>query len=359
MKPKTLILTLLLVLTGILIFAGYASSASAPKLVRFEGETMGTAWHVSVVADAKHPVTEESYGQIQAALEEALKEVDFRMSTWKDFTELSRLNANESIDEDVELSPELALVLARALEVSAKTGGAYDVTVGPLVDLWKFGPTKNDAEMPEIPDAEAIAAAKAQIGWEALTILGDVPNQTLRRAKPGLRIDLSSIAKGYGVDCAARALETLGVENYMVEVGGEVRTRGRNHLTKPWRIGIQLPIPDSNQLFGSVELTGRSMATSGDYRNFKLEGEKRRSHIIDPRTGAPVEHALVSVSVLADDCMTADAWATALMVLGPVEGKKIAEAEKLPVLFLIQDGQNIREESVGFEFKKNPYMKNP
>jgi len=317
---------------------------------------MGTTWHVSVVTDEKFPVSEEKFNQIQAVLEEALKEVDFRMSTWKEFTELSRINAQESIDEDVELSPEMGKVLTRALEVSAKTGGAYDVTVGPLVNLWKFGPTKNDSEMPEIPRPDAIAAAKAQIGWESLTIQGDVPRQTLHRVKPGLKIDLSSIAKGYGVDCAALALEELGIENYMVEVGGEVRTRGVNHLSKPWRIGIELPIPASNQLFGSVELTGRAMATSGDYRNFKLEGEKRRSHIIDPRTGTPVEHSLVSVSVLADDCMTADAWATALMVLGPTEGKKIAEAEKLQVMFLIQDGKKIREECTGFEVKKNPYL---
>lgn len=344
----------------------------APKLAVFEGETMGTVWHVSVVTSRN--LSDAQHQTIQTALEDALKEVDFRMSTWKEFTELSRLNAQEAIDSDFELSPELAFVLERALEVSAKTGGAYDVTVGPLVNLWKFGPTRMDSEMPEIPADEAIAEARNQIGWQNLKIVpkkvptrkdaavpesakAAVPPKALHRTKSGLKIDLSSIAKGYGVDGAVRALKKLGMNRFMVEVGGEVRTCGLNQHEKPWRIGIELPIPDTNQIYGAVELKDQSLATSGDYRNFRLEGEKRRSHIIDPRTGKPVEHALVSVSVLASDCMTADAWATALMVLGPEEGKNAAQREKLQVLFLIQDGQKIRSESVGFPFLPNPHLK--
>ncbi|MBQ4142186.1 MAG: FAD:protein FMN transferase [Thermoguttaceae bacterium] len=361
-KRQIFILLFLLSVTAIFVVLGAVRTHTAPRLVQFEGETMGTVWHVTIKADSNTPIDPPTAEKIQSALEEALKAVDFRMSTWKEFTELSRLNAQTDISEDFPLSPELAFVMAKALEVSRKTSGAYDVTIGPLVNLWKFGPTRGDSEMPEIPSPEAIADAKAQIGWEALEIVSSSPDKkALRRTKTGLNVDLSSIAKGYGVDQAVKALETFGFENFMVEVGGEVYARGTNHLEKPWRIGIELPIPDSNLIFGAAELsgkahTGQALATSGDYRNFKLENGRRRSHIIDPRTGYPVEHALVSVSVLAQDCMTADAWATALMVLGPEEGKLTAEREKLQVLFLIQDGQKIRSESVNFPCTQNPYL---
>lgn len=355
---KTCVLIFLLLVTGVLVWCGAARAAMAPKLERFEGETMGTVWHASVISDPEHPVSREKYAEIQKSLEEALKEVDFRMSTWKNFSELSRINEHNSGSEDFPISPELASVLKKSLEISEKTGGAYDVTVGPLVNLWKFGPTRGDDSMPEIPDENAISEAKKCVGWESLSFLQiNSSLLALHRDKTGLYIDLSSIAKGYGTDRASEALERLGFENYMVEVGGEVRTRGRNRIGKPWRLGISLPVPDSNRLFGAVELENQALATSGDYRNFRLEGEKRRSHIIDPRTGKPVEHTLVSVSVLAPDCMTADGWATALMVLGPDEGKKIAQREKLQVLFLIQNGQEIISESVGFPIIPNPHLK--
>ncbi len=354
------LLIFLLFLAGVLVWAGAVRAAMSPKLLRFEGETMGTAWHVSVISTPQNHISKEKCAEIQTLIEESLKEVDFRMSTWKDFTELSRLNAQKSIETDFPLSPELALVLKSALSISEKTDGAYDVTVGPLVNLWKFGPTRGDDSMPEIPDEAAISDAKSHIGWQSLTVL-ETPSENsvqyfLRRTKPELYVDLSSIAKGYGTDCASAALEKMGVENYMVEVGGEVRTRGTNRLGKPWRLGISLPVPDSNQLFGAVELNDEALATSGDYRNFKLEGSTRLSHIIDPRTGRPIEHALVSVSVLSQDCMTADAWATALLVLGPEEGVKVAQREHLRVLFLIQDGQKIVPKSVGFPCIPNPYL---
>lgn len=361
-KRQTFILIFLLSITAILTVIGAFCSHAAPQLIRFEGETMGTVWHVTVKADSRHPIDPPTAEKIQTALEESLKAVDYRMSTWKEFTELSRLNAQTDLSEDFSLSPELAFVMEKALEISRKTDGAYDVTVGPLVNLWKFGPTRGDSEMPEIPSPEAIADAKAQIGWEALEIVSGSPNEKmLRRTKTGLNVDLSSIAKGYGVDQAVKTLRSFGFENFMVEVGGEVYAQGANHLEKPWRIGIELPIPDSNLIFGAAELSGKAhagqaLATSGDYRNFKLENGRRRSHIIDPRTGYPVEHALVSVSVLAQDCMTADAWATALMVLGPEEGKLAAKRENLRVLFLIQDGQKIRSESVNFPCTLNPYL---
>lgn len=359
MKIRLCFLIFSLVAVGLLVLLGGMRSALAPKLVRFEGETMGTVWRASVIDDGKNPISKEKAQKIQAALEDALKAVDFRMSTWKEFTELSRINAQESIEDDFKLSPEMALVLGKALEISQKTDGAYDVTIGPLVDLWKFGPSRDNPDLPDIPDDDAIQNAKSQMGFKALELIQSAESESvfLARKKEGLRIDLSSIAKGYGVDCAAETLKKLGFDNFLVEVGGEVRASGTNHMENPWRLGIELPVPGSNLLFGTVELSGNSLATSGDYRNFRMEGNKRRSHLIDPRAGKPVEHSLVSVSVLAPDCMTADAWATAFMVLGPDEGQKIAERERLQVLFLIQEGEEITPLSVGFPVVPNPYLK--
>ncbi|MDO4574639.1 MAG: FAD:protein FMN transferase [Planctomycetia bacterium] len=313
----------------------------------FHGETMGTTWNVSIVTDAELPDSPT----VQKAIEEALRQVDYRMSTWKDFSELSRINQTEDGTEPIPLSPELDFVLKTALDVSAKTDGAYDITVGPLVNLWKFGPEEN---VPEIPSDAAIAKARENVGWQNLQ---RVDGPALKRTQPGLYLDLSSIAKGYGVDVTAKALHDLGITNYMVEVGGETRTCGKNGQGKPWVIGIEAPIPGVQQLFGTVEPQDGALATSGDYRNFRMEGDKRRSHIIDPRTGRPTEHSLVSVSVRASDCMTADAWATALLVLGPVEGVQTAKREKISALFLTREGETLVPTAVDFTWRRIPTEK--
>ncbi len=300
----------------------------------YHGMSMGTGWRATLPPeDAGKTVTQE---EIQAVLDA----VDRRMSTWKKDSELSRINATEDISQDIPLSPELAKVLTAALEVSRKTGGAYDVTVGPLVNVWKFGPREEEEDF--VPPADAkIAAVKEKIGWKFLEIYpAKDGTPLLKRKKAGLYVDLSSIAKGYAVDQVAEALLAAGVTRFMVEVGGEVRVGEKKEDGRPWRIGIEDPLHPDGPLYGAVQLENESLASSGGYRNFKaMSGGKRASHIIDPRTGRPVENQLLEVSVVAETCMEADAWATALSVLGEVEGPKCAAQQNPPlrVAFLMKN----------------------
>lgn len=329
------------------LLSGLAMAEEVP-VWNLDGETMGTVWHVTLA----EPKGEISQAEVQKKIEESLREIDTRMSTWKEYSELSRINAEEEIDGEISLSPVLTKVLQTALDVAEKSGGAYDITVGPLVNLWRFGPDSEKTAEERLPTDTEIQAAQEKMGYAALKLTVETDGTgKLRRQKPGLYIDLSSIAKGYGVDRAAEALERLGITSYMVEVGGEVRAAGKNPQNQPWRIGIETPVPGISALYGVVELENAALATSGDYRNFRQEGEKRLSHIIHPRTGRPVEHSLVSVSVLAENCMLADAWATALMVLGAEEGRKVAEKENISALFLLQKGNQIENVAIHFPWK--------
>jgi thiamine biosynthesis lipoprotein len=242
-------------------------------------------------------------------------------------------------------------VVATALEVHGRSAGAFDITVGPLVDLWGFG--GGSKQFDRVPTHAEIAAAAARIGSAALEVRLDPP-ALLKHADR--EIDLSAIAKGYGVDRAALWLEGNGVVNYMVEVGGEVRTGGRNPQGRKWRIGIEAPeLLQQGRAITAMAISGESVATSGDYRNYFESGGRRYSHTIDPATARPVEHALASVTVVAADCKTADALATAIDVLGPDRGLAFAERENLPVYLLVRVG-------AGFESRHSaafgPYLEN-
>lgn len=320
---------------------------------KFRGITMGTEWNVTVMAEAGLDADAALQDKIQAVLDA----VDARMSTWKPDSELSRINATQDISEDIPLSPELAGVLMAALDVSSKTDGAYDITVGPLVNLWKFGPGGRDEPFVQ-PTKEQILAAKESVGWQALEILTPEEGRfLLRRKKPGLYIDLSSIAKGYGVDQVTETLLAEGFSRFMVEVGGEVRVGGRKAAGRPWKIGIENPLAPDGRLYGSAELENTAMASSGGYRNFqKLENGRIASHIIDPRTGMPVEHRLklVGVSVLHESCMVADAWATALSVLRPDEAEASIVAQKLRVLLLSEKNREVQ--GVIADFPLTPHV---
>jgi thiamine biosynthesis lipoprotein len=219
------------------------------------------------------------------------------------------------------------------------SGGALDVTVGPLVDLWSFGP----AARPEgvAPSDQEIAAAMAAVDYNQLEVGHDPP--ALRKPSSACRIDLSSLAKGFAVDQVAEALKTLGIDSYMVEVGGEIRTAGLNPAGKPWQIAVEIPTTEGRGIQRIVALDDRTMATSGDYRNYFEQDGVRFCHIIDPRTGRPVCHRLASVSVLADSCMEADALATALFVLGPDEGLQLAADQNLAALFVVHTADGFVE----------------
>ena len=305
------------------------------EYVELTGRALGTSYMVKVVGEL------EPHHR-QAAMDAVRKElgrVDELMSTWRDDSELSRFNASTSL-EPTPVSGETAVVVAAATEVFLASGGAFDVTVGPLVQRWGFGSKGRTATEPT--DAE-LAELMAGVGQHHLVLAGGPHGPaagggpTLRKAIPGLQVDLSAIAKGYAVDRVHRALVDAGHGDVMVEIGGEVRVSGASPRGSAWRIGVERPSDQLRQAQALVSLKDEAMATSGDYRNFYETGGQRRSHTIDPRTGRPVQHDLAGVSVIADDCMTADAWATALNVLGPERGPELAAAQGLAAYFLVRD----------------------
>jgi len=283
---------------------------------------MGTTWSVTLARP--DPKAREA---VQARLDA----VNAAMSTWDPDSELSRFNAHESA-EPFGLSDGTLRVMALAQEVSAASGGAFDVTVRPLVAAWGFGA---GARLPGAgPNEAALALLRARVGFERLEL--DLVGRTASKGHPKLEVDLSAIAKGFGVDEAARALSLLGHERFLVEVGGEVSARGERPGGGPWRLAIERPEPDGRAVHGVVELLDVSMATSGDYRSFYEQEGERLTHIVDPRVGRPVSHALASVSVVHEDAATADAWATALTVLGPEEGPEVAEALGIAAYFIVR-----------------------
>jgi thiamine biosynthesis lipoprotein len=216
-----------------------------------------------------------------------------------------------------------------AQSISALSDGAFDVTVGPLVNLWGFGP---ETQPFRIPEAQAIVDARERVGYRKLHCRPQPP--ALRKDQPDLYVDLSGIAKGYGVDRIADILEQAGVAAYLAEIGGELRAKGTKPGDKPWRIAIERPSADSREVYRIVPLKDAAMATSGDYRNFYEHDGRVYSHTIDPSTGRPVEHLLASVTVITEDCATADGLATALLVLGPERGVELAESLGLAAFFV-------------------------
>ncbi len=302
--------------------------------VAIQGETMGTTYTVKVVRGLESAPLE---AELRATVETALDLVDRSMSTWKADSEVSRFNRHQST-VPFAVSQPLFAVVGLANEISERSGGSFDATVSPLVDAWGFGP---QGEVLEAPTQQDLEALRTSIGFEKLRAEAAQSDEgthwLLQKSEPALSIDLSGIAKGYAVDAVAVALEDeLEVDRYMVEVGGEVRTSGHNLDGVPWRIAIEVPEASGRELHSLVELAGWSLATSGDYRNYwELDG-KRLSHTIDPRTGRPIAHRLASVSVVSERCAAADAWATALLVLG-ADGVDLAREESLAALFLFRE----------------------
>ena len=253
------------------------------------------------------------------------------MSTYDPESELSRLNRFDR-PEWFEVSPETAAVVDEALRIGRLTEGGFDVTVGPLVSLWNFGPVRRTTD--RVPPPDEIEEARARTGLEKVEVRLSPP--AVRKHRQDVSIDLSGIAKGFAVDEIADLLERSGVENYMVDVGGEVKARGRNPKGKPWQIAVESPVAEKREIYKVLPLDRLAVATSGDYRNYFEQDGIRYAHILDPRSGKPIAHRLASVSVLDPSCMRADALATGLMVLGPENAYNLAVREELAVLFLVK-----------------------
>ena len=312
--------------------AGCAADDTAPTT--FGGATMGTTYTITIGALPAGV----ALSVLRDDVESILERIDDRMSTYDDGSEVSRFNATRTVDW-FDVSRETTTVVAEALEVSALTGGAFDVTVGPLVGLWGFGATDR---APHVPSDAEIAATLQRVGYRRLHVRTEPP--ALRKTHPDLEIDLSAIAKGYAVDAVAEHLAAAPISAFLVEVGGEMRARGRHPRGTSWRIGIETPVPGQRSVHRVLHLEDRALATSGDYREFFEVDGQRFSHTIDPRTGRPVDHELASVSVLDASSMRADALATGLTVLGPERALALAKQEGLAVLFILRDGAGFREE---------------
>ena len=308
--------------------------------VQLSGETMGTTYIVKLAAT---PLTAAQLERLAADVQSALDGVNRGMSLYRPESELMRLNHHPG-QSPLAISRPLFDVLATGQQVAQLSRGAFDMSVAPLVHAWGFGPAKRTVP----PTDAAVQSGRAALGYGGLHL--DRTHRTATKVQSALQFDLGGIAKGYGVDLAAQALDVQGIEHYMIEVGGEVRTRGRNAHGQAWQIGIEQPdaVPQRARLV--VPLSGQSMATSGDYRIYYEHEGRRYSHEIDPRTGAPIAHGLASVTVVTDDCMRADALATALIVLGPQAGWELAQREQLAAHFIVRepDGRLADRSSTAF-----------
>jgi thiamine biosynthesis lipoprotein len=301
-----------------------AIAGKAEDLVHLQGRTMGTVYSLQWVGASSQPAPRQVREQVEARLQ-ALDETFY---TYRSDSELSRFNTASDADWH-EVSSELLFVLSRALEIARLSQGAFDPTVKPFVDLWGFGAGPLRARE---PDPAQIAQAFPAVGFALLEI--DADQSRIRKHHPGLQLDLCGIAKGYAVDEVSRVLCRLHLSRHLVEIGGELRATGRDHHDRPWRVLIE-PASQRKQPAVLVDLEDRSLATSGGYRQRLMHSSRAVSHTIDPKTGSPVQNDLLAASVLADDCLTADALATVCMVLGSASSLDFAEAHAVPALLQI------------------------
>lgn len=308
------------VLVAFFVYTYLLREPAAPPYAEIRGQTMGTTYSVKI---AGAHLGEKATGDLKREIDDYLAEINDRMSTYLPDSEISAFNLSRSTEPMI-VSEDFATVAAFSLELSRASMGAFDPTVGSLINLWGFGATRRD--LPE-PDTEALAAALAVCGFERLEVA--LP-ETIRKAEPELEICLDAVAKGYAVDGVAELLTRRGWPDFFVEIGGEVRVRGNGPEGRPWRIGVDYPDPASlvgARFLAILDLTDCAVATSGDYRNFRRGKQgQRASHFIDPRTGRPVEDPLASATIIASTCMVADGLATAAAILRADEALHLLEA---------------------------------
>ena len=319
------------------LFSGCDSATTpatpASTATVLDGKTMGTFWRVSVIG-----VDEAKAQALRAKVQAQLDADDRLLSTGKNDSALMRFN-HATDTRPWPVSEAMADIVTLSLRIGAKTHGAMDITVGPLVNLWGFGPDKQPVATPE---AQAIAAAKARTGLQHLQVINQSGRQFLQKDIPDLFVDLSTVGEGYAADHLARLMEQEGISRYLVSVGGALVSRGMNGEGKPWRVAIQKPTDRENAVQAIVDINGHGISTSGSYRNYyELDG-KRISHVIDPQTGQPITHKLVSVTVIAPTALEADGWDTGLMVLGPEKAQQVVREEGLAVYMIVKDGEGFK-----------------
>ncbi|BDX02457.1 MAG: FAD:protein FMN transferase [Marinomonas sp.] len=328
MRKKILFFAVLFVMVAVV----YRMSVFSPELVSFSGPTMGTTYTVKFFS------TEEVDGSsgLKDDVDAALVKVNKLMSTYDPNSELSLFNKLPA-GQSATISEDMAYVIDKALLISEMSGGEYDVTIGPLVNLWGFGPGKREDK---VPSQAQIDEAKSLVGYRLLSLDG----RRLSKDKD-IYVDLSSIAKGYGVDVVAKVLEAQGVDSYLVEVGGEIVSKGMKADGSPWRIAIESPAGGHDIAERVIAITNVAVATSGDYRNYFEKNGVRYSHTISPVTGKPITHKLVSVTVVEKTTTMADGLATAITVLGPDKGLEFAQKNGIAAYLLVKTDFGFEERS--------------
>jgi thiamine biosynthesis lipoprotein len=311
------------------------------NLLMIHGSTMGTVYSVKIVQTDLARAGQDSLSLSQG-IDSLLHTINQHMSTYIDSSEISQFNRYDKKNW-FNISEDLLEVMKASIKISELSGGVFDITVGPLVNLWGVGPEHQQSRIPTDLD---IQSRKKTMGYQNLSIREKPP--AIRKGIPALYCDLSAIAKGYGVDKVVYYLENHQLKNFMVDIGGEIKTRGLNQNGKIWKIGVSTP-DNSDGIQKVIPLSNLAVATSGDYRNyFEIEG-KRYSHTIDPRTGKPIEHTLASVTVIHESCMMADGFATAIDVLGPDLGLEFAEQLELSAFLIVRENDRFNEKmTTGF-----------
>jgi len=322
------VLALLVVLSGC-----FPSSDLSKQEILLQGRTMGTTYNIKVIVSDDS----QDMDKLQAGIDGLLKELNQQMSTYIIDSELSLFNQSQSL-APIEVSPGLARVMAEAIRLGELSEGKLDVTVGPLVNLWGFGPEQRPEKA---PSEEVLMVTRSRIGLQHLSLT----NNQLSKKIPNLYVDLSTIAKGYGVDIVAEYIEQQGINNYLVEIGGELRLKGFKHTGELWVVAIEKPITTERSVQQFIIPKDNAMATSGDYRNYFESEGIRFSHIIDPTTGKPINHKLVSVTVIHPSSMTADGLSTAMMVMGEQQALAFAEKNDLAAYIIAKTDNGFVEQS--------------
>lgn len=318
-----------LFLLPLLVLLSLANCSQVESPVRLHGKTMGTTWSLTIPALP----SEVQAIQLQQQIEAILENINSLMSTWREDSEISRFNTLMTT-EWFKVSPQTLALLQAALDIHQQSSGAFDPTVSPLVELWGFGHTSPGRYL---PDDSLISSTLQHTGMEKLLL--DESAQRMRKTTPQLQLDLSAIAKGYAVDEVARLVSAQDIHDYLVEIGGEIRVAGSNTEGENWRVAIEFPHTDQLRSAAVIlNVTDAAIATSGDYRNFVAIDGRHYSHIINPVTGRPVIHNPASVTVITEDCLSADAWATALTVIGTGKGMELANSLQMAVMFIYKDG---------------------
>lgn len=317
---------------GLFLLLSAACTRQTSDTLHLGGATMGTTWSVTLRSSS-----EVDTAALQARLQARLDQINHLMSTYDPDSEISRFNRHVS-DDWFAVSPSTVTVVALAQQISTLTDGAFDISVGPLVELWGFGANPRGTQ---IPRGEQLQKVLRQVGYQRLELRLQPP--TLRKQVPRLRIDLSAVAKGYAVDALRDMLKEQGLDNFIVEIGGELQISGTRADDTPWRIAVEKPREGVREVEKVLLLKDTAMATSGNYRNFYVENGQRYAHTIDPKSGRPIQHRLASVTVLDPSCARADALATALMVLGEAQGRLLCEKVGIAAFFLIHQGKKLTE----------------